>query len=278
MAIGIRVNTIQTVFQILDNKKPTSVLLKDFQQKFYTSFLEQNKTIDFIFEKFALYDFAQKIFPDEAETSSFISELSDHQIQELYRQLESIYSDFTEEEQREWSKIKKKEIFPLIDKMFEYFSSVAHKTPVQLHNENFNKSLEEITKSNPMLKMLAPAFAKAFLLPFRLNSSEDALITTLAILRYKADKGQLPENLPQLVDSGYIKELPMDSYSGKPLVYNRIDDNFTLYSFGADFDDDGGTPGEWGEGPQGGDQVFWPVQKMNQEETKKGSGAKAIEN
>ena len=53
----------------------------------------------------------------------------------------------------------------------------------------------------------------------------------------------------------------MDPYSDKPLVYKRLDNSFTLYSLGADFDDDGGTPSNWGEGDKGGDAVFWPVTK-----------------
>jgi hypothetical protein len=45
------------------------------------------------------------------------------------------------------------------------------------------------------------------------------------------------------------------------LIYRCIGDDFTLYSLGADFKDDGGTPSKWGEGEQGGDQVFWPVER-----------------
>mgnify|MGYP001080206684 CR=1 FL=1 len=33
------------------------------------------------------------------------------------------------------------------------------------------------------------------------------------------------------------------------------------FQFGLDFDDDGGTRSTWGNPPEGGDQVFWPVQE-----------------
>jgi len=46
-------------------------------------------------------------------------------------------------------------------------------------------------------------------------------------------------------------------------IFRRSDDDFILYSFGADFDDDGGTPSKWGYGEKGGDQVFWPVQESD---------------
>ena len=87
----------------------------------------------------------------------------------------------------------------------------------------------------------------------------DALIGTLAILRYEAEKGQLPSGLQTLLDEGYLEALPQDSFSDGPLIYKQIADGFLLYSCGLDFDDDSGTPSKWGEGKQGGDQVFWPV-------------------
>jgi hypothetical protein len=34
-----------------------------------------------------------------------------------------------------------------------------------------------------------------------------------------------------------------------------------LYSYGEDFDDDGGKHSKWGVGDEGGDQVFWPVEQ-----------------
>jgi hypothetical protein len=59
----------------------------------------------------------------------------------------------------------------------------------------------------------------------------------------------------------------MDPYSDGPLVYRRQGGDFILYSFGADFDDDGGVHSRWGDSHQGGDQVFWPVQKQEENRT-----------
>ena len=73
---------------------------------------------------------------------------------------------------------------------------------------------------------------------------------------YFADK----DTLQELVSTNYIEELPMDPYSDRPLVYKRMDGDFILYSLGADFDDDGGISSKWGEGEQGGDHLFWPVE------------------
>ena len=95
-----------------------------------------------------------------------------------------------------------------------------------------------------------------------MRTSLDALIGTIAILRYETEKGQLPSDLQILVDEGYLETLPKDSFSDGLLRYKHTADDFMLYSYGLDFDDDGGTPSRWwGYGEKGGDHVFWPVQE-----------------
>jgi len=86
------------------------------------------------------------------------------------------------------------------------------------------------------------------------------LITTLAILRYRADTGRLPASLDEVVSAGYLDAMPMDPFGDGPLVYRRRDGDFVLYSRAFDLDDDGGVPSDWGKGDAGGDNVFWPVE------------------
>ncbi|MHC4363546.1 MAG: hypothetical protein ACYSTZ_12020, partial [Planctomycetota bacterium] len=93
------------------------------------------------------------------------------------------------------------------------------------------------------------------------KAQQAGLLTVLAILRYSVDKGRLPHRLEHLVTTKYLEELPMDPYSDRPLVYKRLGDDFTLYSLAADFDDDGGVRSHWGMGEEGGDMVFWPVER-----------------
>jgi len=91
-----------------------------------------------------------------------------------------------------------------------------------------------------------------------------ALVTVLGLLGYKQEKGNYPDSLNQLVEDGYFKQLPMDPYSDKSLVYKKTDDSFTLYSLGRNFVDDGGQTGKDEQGKpkiwtDNGDVVFWPV-------------------
>jgi len=61
----------------------------------------------------------------------------------------------------------------------------------------------------------------------------------LALAACKADKGEFPTSLDELRGK-YIPEIPLDIFSGKPLVYRRVDKGYLLYSVGDDMKDDGG--------------------------------------
>jgi len=142
---------------------------------------------------------------------------------------------------------------PYLKSTLEYYDTMAAKTPWRLHNEKEGITADE----NPLIK--TAAIPRVIETEHRSRTDTQALITTLAVLRYKSDKGGYPAAVPELVSAGYIKELPIDPFSNNPLVYKQAQENFTLYSFGADFDDDGGQPSKWGAGEEGGDQVFWPI-------------------
>ncbi len=146
---------------------------------------------------------------------------------------------------------------PYLKSTLEYYDTMATKTPWQLHNEQ----TQPTTKDNPLIEVLGSPMTNVIELESRIRADEQALITTLAILRYNANSDGYPNALSQLVAAGYIKELPIDPFSNKPFVYKRTIQGFTLYSFGADYDDDGGLHSKWGTGDEGGDQVFWPLEQ-----------------
>lgn len=120
-----------------------------------------------------------------------------------------------------------------------------------------------------LVEVLTPAAERLADIIYENKAEYEATITVLALERYKAVNGNYPEILEELLKDGYIQKLPMDPYSDKPIVYKKTDTDFTLYSVGRNFKDDGGklafySPGEvikWGEPTEeGGDAVFWPVQ------------------
>ena len=86
----------------------------------------------------------------------------------------------------------------------------------------------------------------------------------MALQRWQAEKGSYPATLDQLVIAGLLGELPMDPFGDGPLTYRRLNEGFTLYSFGTNLTDNGGKPGITRRGTiknwtDNGDTVLWPV-------------------
>jgi hypothetical protein len=66
------------------------------------------------------------------------------------------------------------------------------------------------------------------------------LMTEMALRCYRADQGNAPAALEQLVPK-YVRRVPPDPLNGRPLVYHPKGTNWLLYSVGPDRVDDGGT-------------------------------------
>jgi hypothetical protein len=64
-------------------------------------------------------------------------------------------------------------------------------------------------------------------------------VATLAVERFRRAKQRWPETLAELVPA-YLPAVPVDPYSGKPLLYKRFDDGVAIYSVGKNGVDDGG--------------------------------------
>jgi hypothetical protein len=156
----------------------------------------------------------------------------------------------------------RRETLQLVEEVYELLGQLAKKKPSQMSQQgtSYDQELQSLTHDNHFVRSRFARRGRISQIYHRCIATNDALITTIAILRYKADKNKLPDNLDQLVSAGYIKQLPMDPFGPGPLTYKRIDNDFKLYSLGVDFDDDGGTGYNWGH-REGGDQLFWPIKR-----------------
>ena len=71
----------------------------------------------------------------------------------------------------------------------------------------------------------------------------EALILTarvgLACRIFKSRTGDYPENIGALIP-GLLTEVPVDPFTGKPLVYRREGKGFIVYSLGSNLKDDDG--------------------------------------
>ncbi len=163
----------------------------------------------------------------------------------------------------------KTETLKSVNGLYDFLDSkFILKTPVEIQTQKdeIDKKIKQLTGRNFLLSLTVPAFEKIFEVSSRLKPEVEATLTIIATLKYKQEKGQYPQNLDELKQAGYIKEIPVDPFSDKPLVYKKTDDNFILYSVGLNFKDDGGQISRDDKGraklwAEEGDAVFWPVQK-----------------
>ena len=170
------------------------------------------------------------------------------------------------------------EVKGLIDYICEHYEKYGDETPwFWYHSEQkFQREIEEWKVKHPLPKMMyiIPDLSRVWLPYHRLKAKSDALITVIALLRFKADHGHYPKNLEMLMPRDgfrYLEKMPQDPFSKGPLVYHWLVDNFELYSVGPDFNDDGGkrTYDNYPfSGDNKGDDVFWPPFRLNRENIK----------
>ena len=252
--VGVAIEAIgnRSVFDLLDKTQLTPHQLTDIQ--IFLQHHYNDTVIDMSGEKALIYDFIQRNFTDDGKGGGKpVSQGTGFAGKNTFEIILKILT---------FNLPDKKDV---ISQMENFYAGCrqAFETP---DIENMKKQLENISSDSPMLmKSDLPAFGKVGELSWRTKMQREALITTLAILRYKQEMGNLPQSLDELLQAGYIKQMPFDIYRNGPLTYKRIDTCFILYSFGIDRDDDGGRMGISKEGRpnlwnlDGGDAVFWPI-------------------
>jgi len=255
-------SALEAAFQILERTDVKVPLLESLQDGIAQISKRYNDRIDLQAEELAALDVVQHVLGGLTEAASFsrtdefdqaAARVSaalgvEMSAEELYRSLFTHYPAGLKD---------------LVIKGYAHYSEIIRKTPIEWKRQgiDFDLEAEEWTGGNLLLVSLVPAVDLGSTVSFRCQVTRDALATTVALLRHENEKGQFPASLSDLVSAGYLSGLPMDPYSDGPLGYRRTADTFVLYSLGADFDADSGTPSRWGQDEQGGDQVFWPVSR-----------------
>ena len=270
--IAIEAFAVRTIRDILSEYEVDSATLAALQKDFEGLIADEDFALSLEVEKLIMYDEAQRCFTEGrlggghlympraialGRAGGGILEKMDN----------PVFVILSPQQWRGVAKVlflhpNKQQTREMADQLYSYWNTVANKSPGQIRVEDIDieKESMEIIRGNILLEILIPAIGKMIEISCRLPADVNATLTIIALLRYRQDAGSYPEELDGLITAGYLKESPMDPFSDKPLVYRRTEDGFVLYSVGADFDDDGGIHSRWGEGEEGGDQVFWPIQ------------------
>jgi len=267
--VGIRIRglAVQTAFDILDKTKPNKDLLATLQRQMEWLSTNESHIPDFRAEKLTLLDIIQRIFTDDGKGDGQIDLPAANAI--LPTAFDMVMPEgaggvrgvpFVSLVRG----LRRRQTTEAEEKLSKYLELASRKTPWQWKAENVEQEIQKIAKENALVEMFCPLSPRTVGIFARCRAGTDALITTLSVLRYKADKGQFPENLDELVSARYLKALRSDPFSGRPFAYKRVGEDFVLYSFGTNLEDDGGklgltTKGQPTTWADDGDAVFWPV-------------------
>ena len=113
-------------------------------------------------------------------------------------------------------------------------------SPASLLHSKGGPTFDTLQKSPFILaRMMIPALTHANPQAATMRARLRATAAALAALRFKNDTGAWPETLDALVPQ-YLSAVPVDPFSGKPLIYTTLEGGIVVYSVGLNGIDDGG--------------------------------------
>jgi len=112
---------------------------------------------------------------------------------------------------------------------------------IEISHHPWPVPLDKIIDANSAISRRSGKLASA-LIPFSRLMVETLVIVrcatvAVAIERYRSQKDTLPESLDAIYPE-YVKSIPLDPYTGSPLLYIRDGDSYTVYSTGINRIDD----------------------------------------
>ena len=254
---GIEAMSYRTIRDILIRAEISQSQLLSIQEYYEKIAEKDRRIIDLTSEKAIRLDEIQRIFTDDGKGDGRVLAKG---LRFVFENKSSYLKDFVLD-----SYLGKKEAVDEVERFLNQADRFFEQTPFQIDQKQFKNtsSLFVFRRLGITLERVAEFF-------WRLRAERLALVATIAIKRYEQKTGQLPDSLGQLVELGYLDALPMDSFSDGPLIYKTTEDDFVLYSVGADFEDDGGKVEYSKSGKvkqfnvEGGDYIFWPTRKKTE--------------
>lgn len=260
MGLEMKELTLSVAFFILEKSEPSEIYLTELQLGLKDVSERKKIPIDFTLERLFFYDVIQRNFTNDGKGSGRIPRAFFDDRGKPDPILQYLGCPENDKDQiRRWRNLDRRQTVQITDSFFTRLLYIKNLTPVQLHRRGIilRDYIQKSAMDNVFVLALTKTFAGDYHYAYRLKAQKDALIVIVAIMRYQLARGDLPDELEQLVQAGYLDSIPLDPYSDTPFVYKKKGSGFLLYSLGRDFDDDGGIRSSPSE--IGGDNVFWPV-------------------
>ncbi|MBN2246359.1 MAG: hypothetical protein JW755_11000 [Candidatus Aminicenantes bacterium] len=102
---------------------------------------------------------------------------------------------------------------------------------------DLNKRIEKLSPWHVFSLMLVPNFESAFLKEQVLEANTMVAAAGTACNLFYLQHGFFPENLSLLVPE-FLPGIPLDPFSGRPLIYENMGTGFKIYSVGSNMKDD----------------------------------------
>jgi len=261
LGIAIRTLLIGTVRGVLAFESLEPETLAAIQRQLEQLGDADPNSLDFTIERLVWEDGIQRGFTDEGDGRGRIPHVAMAQWEGLPSPLRMLFDPMTPDQSPDFFGLDRQQTTRCAQTFLDHIGIAAARTPWEFRNEpnGVKRILDDVLQENVYVRLWGNACLGVAQRPWQEKADLEALVATIAAIRYEKDRGEYPESLAQLVEAGLLRRVPRDPYSDGPLIYKRGEGVFQLYSRGVDFDDDGGVPSHWGDGPDGGDQVFWPI-------------------
>lgn len=247
--LSIQTTALWTTTQIINRTNPDATTLAAIQKSLQIAHDQQKFYFDITAARLWINDAIDRTFTADGGISKL-------HLDAMQRSL-----NLSPEDVGRWQSLSQAETSSMAQELFSFLEPVVKKMPWELKRDgiNIDARIDQLTSGNVLLEHYRPDISANFSLPFRCRAQVEAVITICAIKRYFAEHNAMPPTLKVLQVSGYIKEEPLDPYHAGSLSYLDMPKDFKLYSWGEDSKDNFARPSKWGEGPTGGDEVFWPI-------------------
>ena len=257
---------------ILSEYKIDNAVLAGFQKDFEQLIAKEDFTISFKGEKLSMYDDIQHCFTDDKIGGGHLRISGDDHLRLVYGMVGYYPLDDVKRLLHIlFTHPNKQQSIEMADRFHAFLEKIAKKTPAEIRAEGTDIEQEAmaIIKGNILLEILCPIYWRFIELGHRNRIDVESTLPIIALLRYQQDTGDYPQDLDTLLTTGYLKKIPTDPFSDKPIVYKKTADSFMLYSVGTNFTDDNGHVDRHTEGrhkgkikiwSNQGDWLFWPTQ------------------